>query len=157
MAHQRALVRACRPGFRAGLPTCVGRKAGDGFGVDILAAPAMVRPGLLDQGGIATWTAPTFGLVRARVLLPFLHLVRVPFLHTVEVRYGPADGAGPHLGVPQDFVCADDALVLAVVDILMDTRGKICCCRFWHILRNRLPPLLRNRCKAIKAKGCLDQ
>jgi hypothetical protein len=102
----------------------VRREANNGLGVGFLAAPAVIRFGLLDQAGVATRTPPTFGLVRAAlVLFPFLHLVLVPFLDTVEVDNGPANGAGPNLGVPEHFVCADDTLVLAVVNVLMNTGG----------------------------------
>jgi hypothetical protein len=102
----------------------VGREASNGLGVGFLAAPAVVRLGLLDQARVATGTPPTFGLVRAAlVLFPFLHLILVPFLDTVEVYDSPANGAGPHLGVPEHFVCADDTLVLAVVNVLMNTGG----------------------------------
>jgi hypothetical protein len=142
-------MRAGCPCLRACLSACVGRKPGNGFGVDILAAPAMMRPGLLDQGRIAARAAPALGLVRALVLLPLLHLVCVPFLHTVKVGYGPANRAGPHLGAPENFVCANDALVLAVVDILMDSRGQVCCRGFWH----GRPPLFPDGCRVIGTEG----
>ncbi len=120
-------MRACRSGFRTRLSTGVGREPRDGLRVGIFAAPAVIRPRLLDQGGITTRAPPALGLVRARVLISLLHLIRVPFPDTPNVGYSPADGAGPELGAPQHFVCADDALVLTIIDILMDTRGQVCC------------------------------
>jgi hypothetical protein len=123
VAHQGALMRACRPGLRAGVSASVGREANNGLGVGFLAAPAVIRLGLLDQTRVATGAPPTFGLVRAAlVLFPFLHLILVPFLDTMKVNNGPANRARPHLGVPQHFVGANDTLVLAVVNIFMDTR-----------------------------------
>jgi hypothetical protein len=134
----------------------MGRKTSNGLGVDVFATPTVIGPGFLDQSRVATRTAPTLGLLGALALCLLLHFGRVPFLHTVEVGDGPANRAGPHLGVPQHFVCADDTLVLAVVDILMDSGGKVFCCGFGQILGNRLLPLLRSRSSATDTMVCVN-
>lgn len=87
---------------------------------------------LFDQRRVAAWTSPPRGLTGVRVLglllFLLLHLVGVPFLDAVEMGYRPADGTGPDTGGPHDFAGADDALVLAVVDIFVDTGGEVLGC-----------------------------
>lgn len=130
-------MRACCSRFRARLSAGMGRQPGNGFWVDVLTTPAAVGAGRLDQGRIAARTPPAFRLVRPLVLIPFLHLVGVPFLHTVEVGYCPANGARPHLGASQHVVSAYDALVLPVIDILVNSRGQVRRCRFRDNPRRR--------------------
>jgi hypothetical protein len=68
------------------------RKAWDGFGVDVFAAPTTVRARILGQIRIAAGTPPTRYLIRLGILLPLFHLIGVPFLDAMEVGDGPADG-----------------------------------------------------------------
>ncbi len=123
VAKSGTRVRAPSLGPPARLSTRMGRESADGFAVDLLTAPAGMGSGVLGHGRVASRTSPGPGLIRVLWLLGILRLVLVPFLDTVEVGDGPAYRAGPDLRGPHHLAGADDTLVLAVVDILLDATG----------------------------------
>jgi hypothetical protein len=54
-----------------------------------------------------------------------VELVLVPLLDTVHVGYGPADGTGPDTRGPYNFAGADDAFILAAIDVFVNPGGQV--------------------------------
>lgn len=47
-----------------------------------------------------------------------------------EMNNGPAHGAGPNVGGPENLIRADYTFIVDVANILMDSGDQICCGRF---------------------------
>lgn len=115
--------------FPARLSARVRRKAANGPRVELFAAPARVGAGVLADSRVAPGTPPRRGVAGLPGLLGVPRLIFVPFLDAVEVRDGPADGARPDLRRAHHLAGAYHALVLTVVDVLLDPCCEVGCCR----------------------------
>jgi len=96
-------------------------------GVNLFAAPACVGAGILAHSRVASWTPPRsrpIGL-GLRLLVRVPGLILVPLLDTMKVSDGPADVTRPDLRGPHHLTRADNTLILAIVDILMDPSWQV--------------------------------
>src|SRR3569833_2033767 len=95
--------------------------------VKLFAAPASVGTGNLAHSRVASWTPPRsrptgLGL---RLLVRVPGLILVPLLDTMKVSVCPADVTRPDLRGPHHLTRADNTLILAFVDILMDPSRQV--------------------------------
>src|SRR3569833_1779287 len=113
------------PGTR--LSTGMTWESRDMPGVNLFAAPACVGAGILAHSRVASWTPPSsrpIGLgLRLQDRVP--GLILVPLLDTMKVSDGPADVTRPDQQKPHHLTRADNTLILAIVDILMDPSWQV--------------------------------
>lgn len=125
-----ARVRTGGPRLCASLAAGVRLQAGDVVRVDVLPAPAVVRGRLFGQARVAARTTPCFWrivVLLALLALPILllELALMPFLNAGKMDHGPAQGAGPDARRAENLAGADDALVLAVVDVFVNPSRQV--------------------------------